>query len=61
MTQQAVPAFPGGIWEQIVLPALVRNHNSNNSNSPACSLTFNQAAVCQLLCCSKTISSGVQA
>ncbi|WIA34092.1 hypothetical protein OEZ86_012467 [Tetradesmus obliquus] len=22
MTQQAVPAFPGGIWEQIVLPAL---------------------------------------
>jgi hypothetical protein len=44
----------------LVLPALIRNHSSN-SNSSASSSTFNQQAVCQLLCCSKAISRGVQA
>jgi hypothetical protein len=60
MPQQAGPVFSGGIWEQLVLPVLVRNHSSN-SHSAASRSDLNQQAVCKLLCCSKAISSGVHA
>jgi hypothetical protein len=63
MPQQAVPVFSGGIWEQVVVPALVQDYSSTGTNSTSItnSTSYNQQAVCKLLCCSKAISSDVHA
>jgi hypothetical protein len=63
MPLKAVPAFQGGVWQQLVLPALVQDYSSKatNSSSIVSSSNIDQEAVCKLLCCSKAISSDLHA